>query len=107
MGSPSPHSFISTTTKNREGSLSRIDKDGGVAINQNSLNYQEFKSALFEVSKLLCISKSVDPYQLCIQFIKYIILPLSQVHQHPSGKMGEMLHLLESEEVINLLSELH
>jgi hypothetical protein len=49
----------------------------------------------------------VDPYQLCIQFIKYIILPLSQVHQHPSGKMGEMLHLLESEEVINLLSELH
>lgn len=29
------------------------------------------------------------------------------MHQHPGGKLSDMLHMLESEEVINLLSELH
>ncbi len=106
----SPHSFISTKNT-REGSVSRIEKGPEVvSVNQNSISYQDFKSALFELSKLILCSTPEHPldiYQRCLLFIKHLILPLTHQHNPQSSRLSEMLQMLESEDVISLLSELH
>lgn len=49
----------------------------------------------------------LDTYQRCLLFIKHLILPLANQHNPPSSRLSEILHMLESEDVIGLLGELH
>lgn len=51
-----------------EGSMSRIESSQKeISLNQNSINYPEFKSALFEVSKaVITPNEENDEYISCI-----------------------------------------
>jgi hypothetical protein len=70
---------LSLVTSAREGSQTRtadISTTIGVA-NTNYITFSEFKSALFEISKLVTKTEHNDEYLNCIEFIKLKLLSLA------------------------------
>lgn len=95
----------------REGSVPR--QQPVVEANQSSLSFQEFLAFLLEATKAMLghVTDEVEMNEQCAELIKVKLLPLAVSNNDDrciqNGKIAQMLRLLEGEEVITLLSDLH
>eukprot|EP00347_Sterkiella_histriomuscorum_P013365 403364992 len=89
----------------------RLSRQVEISIDQTSLNFQQFKEALFLIAKSIALKQNMNEHVVFINFMNENILPLENKNidnkQIFSNKIANMLSKIENEQVLILLSDLY